>query len=277
MAQPLVSVVLTTRNRAHLLDKSIRSVFSQTLADFEFIIIDDASSDLTAEVIDGWRSKDNRIKTFRNPVNFGIAKSMNRGLKLAQGKYLAVIDDDDPWATREKLARQVDFLEKNPDHAAVGGGMIVVNRDGKELFRYLQPRKDQDIRHTILFSNPMANATTMFRKSTAEKVGFYNEAIHSGADRDFWLKIGKVGKMYNLPEYLAYYTVAGQNSLFRDQRELFASSLSIIKRYKNDYPRYIPALMFNYFMYGYSLLPEPLRQALNMPLFYIKRKTFGRT
>lgn len=277
MVPPLVSVVMPTYNRAHLLDKAIGSVISQSFSDWELVISDDASKDHTQAIVEEWQRRDDRIRPLRNKVNLGLTKNYNNVMKAARGTYIALIDDDDQWLHPDKLKLQIEFLKSHANYVGVGGGMVVVDQEGKELFRYLQPETDAAIRKTILFSNSMANATTMFRKSAGEKVGFYNEAIHRGADRDFWLKMGKVGKLHNLSEYLAYYTVAGQNSLFKNQRELFGSSLAIIKRYKNDYPNYLPALAFNAGMYAYSFLPESLRQLINMPLFYIKRKTFGRT
>lgn len=276
MTGPLVSIILPTYNRSSFLERAIESVLDQSYSNWELIISDDASEDQTPEICRSWQAKDRRIVYIRGEKNVGIAGNINRALRVARGKYAALLDDDDCWADSQKLEKQVNFLEKNPEYVGVGGGMIVRDATGKELFRYLQPETDSAIRKTMLFSNPMANSTMMFVRTAAEKVGFYDESINWGADRDFWLKMARIGKLHNLPEYFAYYTVSGQNSLFRNQRELFLSSLNIIKRYKKDYPYYFPALIFHYGLIIYSLLPSRLRTILNMPLYYLKRVTFGR-
>lgn len=275
MEKPIVSIILATRNRANLVQKSIQSVISQSFKDWELIVIDDASEDETPKVIKEWQEKDKRIIYLRNEVQSGISKTSNKGLRQARGEYIAIIDDDDYWAINDKLERQVKFLDQHPDYVGVGGGLIVIDEKSKEKLRYLKPETDEAIRKKALFANPMANITTVFRKNAAEKVDFYDESFSYAADWEFWLKMGRAGKLYNFPDYFAYYLMTGQNTSFVEQRKHFKNGLRIIKRYKNDYPGFQIATILVGMQYIYSLLPFLIRQHLNPFFSRIKKIIFS--
>jgi glycosyltransferase involved in cell wall biosynthesis len=272
--EPLVSILVATYNRAHLIGCAIESALKQKYSNWEIIVCDDASTDNTEKVIEKWQKKDKRIKYIKSKKNQGIANNSNMGLYLAKGKYIAILDDDDRWIDENKLNRQVDFLEKNPDYVGCGGGVIVVNGSDKELYRYLKPETDQEIRKVALFSNPMANTTTLFRLTAAKKVGYYNKTMSYSADKDFWLKMGLIGKLYNFPEFFAKYLMTGENTSIKKIRPHFKSSLLITKRYKNKYPNYLPALIFNYFQYFYSFIPSVIRRRIHKTLARGKRLLF---
>jgi len=274
MSSPLVSVVLPTYNRAHLVGKAIESVLVQTMRDLELIIVDDASTDETLTVLSEWKAQDPRISIVRHEKNSGISKALNSGFRAAQGAYCAVIDDDDRWLVPNKLERQTDFLSRNPEYAGTGGGVVVINRNGKELFRYLKPETDEAIKRSMFFSNPIANATAVFRRSAGERAGFWDETISHGADREFWMHLGTFGKLYNFQDYFASYTIAGQNNLFRHQRVMYRCILDFFPRYKHIYPRFWAGMLLHYGIYAYSLLPDRVRALLSMPLFYLKKKVF---
>ncbi len=264
-----VSIILSTYNRAHLIERAIQSVVEQNFSDWELIVVDDASTDNTEEVI-----KKYNVIYSKAPENIGIARNSNRGLRMAKGEYIAIIDDDDAWIDKNKLAKQVEFLDKNSGYVATGGGIVVVDKDGKEMFRYLKPETDEKIRDKMLFDNTMANSTTVFRRSAAEKVGWYDEGLRYSADRDFFLKLGLEGKLYNFPEYFANYTMAGQNTSIVKMREHLRSSLMVMKRYKSNYPHYPLAIIINRIQYAYAFLPSFLRQFLHTFLARLKRVIF---
>lgn len=272
--EPLVSVLIATYNRSHLIDQAIKSVLMQSYKNWEIIVADDASNDETQKVVAIWQKKFPRIKYARSKRNQGIAKNSNMGLKLAQGKYIAILDDDDQWADKNKLKIQVEFLEKNPQYVGCGGGIIVIDHRHKELYRYLKPETDEKIRKYMLFSNPMANTTTIFRQESGKKIGFYDVSLRYSADRDFWLKLGKIGKLYNFPRYFAYYLMSGNNTSIKKIRPHLKNSLMITKRYKDDYPNYQKAIIINYFQYYYSFMPCFLRKPLHAFLVKVKRKLF---
>lgn len=268
---PQVTVLMATYNRSHLISRAIQSVLDQSFKDWELIIADDGSTDNTPDVVGKWASYESRIVYVRSEENVGISKNYNRGLRIAKGEYVAIIDDDDSWCDTDKLKKQVEFLDRNPSYVGCGGGVIVIDSSGKELYRYLKPEKDEEIRKFMLFSNPMANSTTMFRLSEARKVGLYDETTRYAGDRDFWLKIGLLGKLYNFPEYFSYYTMSGDNTSIVKMKPHLKASLIIMKRYKGKYPNYFLALLFNEIQYFYSFLPMSVKKLVHRFLARLKR------
>ena len=259
-----------------LIARAIRSVQEQTFKDWELIVADDGSTDNTPLVVRKWQMKEPRIVYTRSDINQGISKNYNRGLKMAKGEHIAMIDDDDPWLDKEKLKKQIEFLDENNDYVGCGGGVIVVDEGGKELYRYLKPKEDGEIRKYMLFSNPMANSTTLFRRTAGEKVDWYDESTRYAGDRDFWLKMGLVGKLHNFPEYFALYTMNPRVSTsIAKIRPHLKASLAIMKRYRGKYPYYLPALALNTIQHWYAFLPANVRGVLHASLARLKRRIAG--
>lgn len=272
---PKVSVLLATYNRAEFLGRAIESVQAQSFKDWEIIVADDGSSDDTPKIIKKWQEKEPRIVYLRSETNRGISKNYNSGFRVMRGEYAAMIDDDDYWCDKDKLAKQVKFLDENPEYVGCGGGVIVVDTSGRELYRYLKPEKDEEIRERMLFSNPMANSTTMFRLKAAREVGFYDETKLYASDRDFWLKMDLIGKLYNFPEYFSYYTMTGNNVSILNIRTHLRESFNFVRRYKNKYPHYFLAFLFNLVQYLYSFLPKFIRKRIHYFLARLKRRVVG--
>ncbi len=270
--EPIVSVVIPTYNRVKLLDRAIRSVLKQGFQDWELVVIDDCSTDETPQILANWAKHDPRIRVFRNEKNNypDISKTLNRGLNESKGKYIARLDDDDYWFDREKLKKQVEFLEGHPDYVLCGGGVIVIDGSEKELFRYLKIENDKDIRSRALFANPFSHTTTLYLKKAAQKVGGYGDWRYA-EDWDLWLKLGEIGKMYNFQEYFTCYLMAGQSKSFIHQKPQSKMILEIIKRHKNTYPNFWKAYLFNLSQYIYSFLPLFLRKRLHPFLSSFKR------
>ena len=129
----LVSILLPAYNGSKRIEGAIRSVIGQTYTNWELLVIDDGSIDKTAEIVDNFTKNDTRIKYIKNEFNLGIQKTLNYGLRESKGEYIARIDDDDIWCDKEKLNKQVDFLNTNPKCVLVGTGVIIVDKDNKEL------------------------------------------------------------------------------------------------------------------------------------------------
>jgi len=276
MPNPKVSVLIATYNRANLINRAIQSVLEQTFKDWEIIIADDGSTDNTAEVIKEWQAGDSRIKYARSEHLGRISKISNFGLREAKGEYIAILDDDDYWATPDKLKEQVKFLDKNPEYVGCGGGYIVIDENGKEKSRFLKPERNEEIRQHALIANPMANPTTMFRRSAVEKIGFYDETMPQFADWDFWLKMGLVGKLYNFREYFACYQMWEGGMSFLKQKDNARSALRIIRRYKNQYPGFLKALFSVYSYTAYAYLPMSVKKPFNSALSRLKKFIFSR-
>ena len=272
---PRVSIIIPTYNRVDMLEKAIESVFAQSYTDWELIIIDDASTDETEERMKKLAISDKSVNYMRIPkiVGKGISEYLNIGLRNSKGEYIARIDDDDYWCHKHKLKMQVDFLDNNPEYVVVGGGVILVDENGEELFKYLKKETDEEIRNFALFSNPFTHATVMFRKSVAMKLGGYKSLKHV-EDMELWLRMGKVGKLYNFKEYFITYMTAGQNKSFQQQRENSRTVVDVVKMHKNDYPNFYKAFILNYTQYLYSYLPMFFKKHLQSFMYYLKRKNF---
>jgi glycosyltransferase involved in cell wall biosynthesis len=268
---PRISIVMGTFNRAHMIGRAIEALRRQTFSDWELIIADDASSDDTPGTVRAWADREPRIVSLRNDVNQGISRNYNRALSLARGEFIAMLDDDDVWCVVDKLERQVGFLESHPDYVGCGGGLVVVDPDGHELYRYLKPQTHQQIREMMLFSNPMANSTTLFRRSAGEQVGWYDGSMRYSGDRDFWMKMALVGKLYNFPEYLGYYTKGTHNTSILHIKPHLKASLMLTSRYRREFPHYLPALALNYAQYWYAFLPPGVQRSTHTSVVRVKR------
>lgn len=272
---PVVSIVMPTYNRVDMLEKAIESVFDQSFQDWELIIIDDASTDDTEKRMTALHEKEERVNYMRIPriTGKGISEYLNIGLRNARGKYIGRIDDDDVWCHKDKLKLQVKFLDENPDYVVVGGGVILVDDKGDELFRYLKKETDKEIRSFALFSNPFTHATVLFRKDVALELGGYKNIKHV-EDMELWLRMGKIGKLYNMKEYFITYMTAGQNKSFLEQRENSRTVVDVVKMHGKDYPNFNKAFLLNYTQYMYSFLPVFFKKRLQSFMYYFKRKNF---
>jgi len=269
---PKVSVVITSWNRSKFIGKSIQSVIDQTLEDWELIFIDDGSTDNTKEVVAEYIRKDSRIKYFQINHVGRISVVSNVALREAKGEFIAILDDDDWWIDEEKLEKQVKFLDEHRDYIACGGWFITVDAEGEEILKIKKPEDNESIRHIALFANPIANSTAMFRR----EVGIYDETLRQFADWDFWLKIGKKGKLYNFHEYFLAYRMWNEGSSFVHQKENARAAISIVSRYRFDYPGFLKALVLVRLYWFYSMLPLFVRRPINRFLSQIKKRIFSK-
>lgn len=273
MPVPKVSVIMCTRNRARFLERSYLSVRVQTLDRWELIIADDGSSDETPEVVRKIAASDSRVISLRNDLpRYTIAEASNWAISKATGKYIAVVDDDDAWADPAKLQKQVEFLELNSEYVGCGGGLILVDQNQRETGRVLQPETDAGIRQLALFSSPIANSAGVFRYDAAAAIGFYDISCTQFADWDFWLRMGRVGKLYNFQEYFLYYTRWAGGSSAKNAWKSARIAPSIVQRYRRDYPNFPRALLCAYALKAYSRLPAAIRTSSSSFVARLKRR-----
>src|SRR3989344_5200202 len=176
MKTPLVSIIMPAYNGAEWIKSAILSVLPQSFADFEFIIINDDSSDNTEEIVTAFTKYDKRIKYIKNEHNLGVQKTRDIALSISLGEYIAEIDQDDEWLDKDKLKKQIEFLENNKDYVLIGTGVIVVDEKGKEIFRHINPELDKNIRREILKKNCFFHSSVVFRKNIALECGGYSES-----------------------------------------------------------------------------------------------------
>ena len=271
----LVSIIMTTRNHGGYISRSIESATAQSLQDFELIIVNDSSTDDTDAVVTSWLANDRRIVYLKNETNLSVAKSFNKAMAVVRGRYIARLDSDDAWIGKDKLSRQVKFLEAHPDHVAVGGGMVVVDPAGRELFRYLKAETDEAIRAHALVTNPMANSTSVCRTDAVRAIGLCNEAMEYNEDWDFWLRMGRLGKLHNLPDYLSYYTMTGRNKSMVYLRQHTCAAIRVIWRFRKDYPNFTRGALVNSAQLCYAFIPFPIRISINPFFSKLKKKLAG--
>jgi glycosyltransferase involved in cell wall biosynthesis len=251
----------------------MESVLSQTFSDWELIVINDGGSDETGSVVKKYIENDSRIIYLENETNLGIQKTLNRGIKEAKGEYIARIDDDDEWIDKDKLKKQIEFLLNNPEYALIGTGVIVVNENKVELTRYLLPSTDEKIRNDLLCKNNFIHSSVVFRKAVALRCGGYSESegTRNVEDYDLWLKIGIVGKMYNIPEYSVFYMARKGSVSSKNRTNQLRKDINLSKRYKNQYPNYFRALIMGYarlIFYGF-LVEVPI---IRVPILALKNR-----
>jgi glycosyltransferase involved in cell wall biosynthesis len=202
MKKPLVSVVMTAYNAQEFLNIAIDSILLQTYKNFEFIIIDDGSTDHSGSIIKAYEDK--RIK-YIHQKNQGQASALNKGIGIARGEYIARMDADDiSYPTR--LERQVDFLEAKKNIAMVGAGHDFIDEDSGIFAQAYYLTRSQDIKMEFLVRNPFAHATVMIRREVLNSVGGYdpNQPIE---DYELWWRVARKYEVANMPEMLLGYRV----------------------------------------------------------------------
>ncbi|HEX6159399.1 MAG TPA: glycosyltransferase [Thermoanaerobaculia bacterium] len=199
-SRPAISVVMPVRNGEAFLAEAIASIFTQTERDLELIVIDDASTDRTPQILE--TVDDNRLRVLRNDRRRGIAGSCNRGLAVARGAYVARMDADD-IALPHRLATQRAFLEVHP-HIALCGTWVRMFGDGDTRDRKLEADPER-MRCTLLLYNTLSHPTAMWRRGDFPLT--YDETFENSEDYDLWSRASHRVGIANVPEILLLYRV----------------------------------------------------------------------
>ena len=276
MEEPRVSIVMPTYNRQEILERAVKSVLDQTFRQWELIVVNDASTDVTKEFLDGLAHTDARVRPVHHIKNNypDISGTLNEGLKIARGGYIARLDDDDYWCDNDKLKKQVVFLDANQDCVIAGGGVIVVDENDKERFRYLKSETDAEIRPKALRVNPFAHSTVVFRRDAALAVGGYG-GFKNAEDWDLWLRMGLRGTFYNFQEYFVRYRMTVENKTFVFKRSQAKEILKTMRSHRTEYSGYWKASMVGMLQYIYSYLPLVIRRPMYGFSLAMKQKLFS--
>lgn len=199
---PAISVVMPAYNAEKYLREALDSILAQTFTDFEFIIINDGSTDSTREIIQSY--DDPRIVYLENEVNSGICVTLNKGLDAACGRYIARMDSDD-ISLPHRLATQYAWMEKHPD-IAVSGSDVEVFGDGIKPYCFTQQHNADDCSAGLLFSCCFAHPTVIWRKEVISKSGVkYKNEYKGFEDFRLWWDIAHFGRLANIPQPLLRY------------------------------------------------------------------------
>lgn len=225
-----VSVVMPVFNGERFLAESIESILNQTYQDFDFIIVDDGSTDRSLSIISSYGSQDSRITFFTNSENKGISYSTNLGISHVQSPYIALMDQDD-ICFPHRFEKQVEFLSLHPDISVLGANSVVVHKDGSARNRKTIVTSPGLIRWGLLFTNQIQNPTVMMRSDIFSDASIRYEDYAPSQDYQLWLKICDKYQFSNLAEPLIYRRLHDQNATNRIEQGETPSRITIRKEY----------------------------------------------
>jgi glycosyltransferase involved in cell wall biosynthesis len=233
---PLISVILPVFNAEMTIAVAIESILSQSFRDFELILIDDGSKDQTLKVIEPYVGKDSRIVLLKNPQNMRLARSLNRGIEVARGKYLARMDADD-YSYPDRLEKQFRYMEAHPEIGVSGGTMEVVDSLDRvtSIRRYFL--EDGEIRKNIFYFSPFCHPAIIIRKSVIDKVGGFIHEYNPAEDYELYFRIGKISHFGNLNDTLLRYKILETSMTGKQTWSMEKKSIQIRWLYFNS-PEY---------------------------------------
>lgn len=203
MIGPAISVVLPVYNGAADVKKAVESVLAQTFTDFELIIINDGSKDQSASVLEGIH--DSRIRLFHQD-NAGLAATLNRGIEMARGRYIARQDQDD-LSLPQRFEKQFNYMEANPKCGLLGTWADIWVGDVPSGRFHKHPTDHASLRFELLFNNPFVHSSVMLRRSMVAKVRGYttDRSRQPPEDYELWSRMARFCEVANLPEHLLVY------------------------------------------------------------------------
>ena len=229
ISEPKVSVLMPVYNGEKYLRQSIDSILGQTFTDFEFLIINDGSTDASVALIESYN--DPRIRLMHNETNLKLIRTLNEGIKLARGQYIARMDCDDISAP-DRLSKQVAFMEAYPEIGVLGTNICVMDSDGKPNFKVSFPEKHHVLCWNLSFYCPVCHPSVLVRKGALVTAGGYDQEMLHVEDYELWYRLSKKTKLANMPDVLLYLrkhqsSVCSANALLHSENALKVNQLII--------------------------------------------------
>jgi glycosyltransferase involved in cell wall biosynthesis len=259
-------VVTTVYNGERYADRAIPGILAQTFHDFEYILVDDGSTDRTPEILRELADRDPRVRVF-SPGRLGLAAAANYGIAQARSEYVARQDFDDR-SYPDRLRLQVEFLDANPDVGVVGGYYVLVDENRHERYVRMAPTDHSTIVTSMARSIPFANTLVAFRRRAWEEAGGYPE-VADLEDLLLWLKVAKLGWRFgNIPERLGEHYVHPSSFFHRTfkyadrQRNLARVQAQVVRELG------LPAWMYLFALgrYAYAYCPTRLKRVMRRTL-----------
>ena len=226
---PTVSALMPVYNAEPYLAEAVESILGQTFADFEFLVVNDGSTDRSGAILERYAARDRRIRLTSRP-NTGYTVALNQLLDLASGEFVARMDADDV-ALPQRLERQVDYLRAHRDVVCVGSAVQFIDGAGRFL-RNAHPGMDHEaIQQRALAGDcPLNHPSIMMRRAAVQAVGGYHPEFEPAEDLDLWLRLGEVGRLTNLPEVLMKYRQHARSFSEQHQRlQLERSAAAVLE------------------------------------------------
>ena len=222
---PKISIVMAAYNEELTISKAIDSICAQTFNDWELIIIDDGSTDSTADVVRRYIDKDSRIRFVRNKTNMKLPTSLNKGIRLAKADLIARADADD-INLPERLAKQFAFMQAHPEVDVLGTGAYLLDATGKRINAVLLQQTHENFEKLPLIKTHFFHPSVMIRRRFFEVAGYYNTSFLRAEDKELWLRGLNLGCRYaNLEEPLIEYST---NEYSRKWRSIMSRTLSLL-------------------------------------------------
>ena len=221
--RPELSIVMTVFNGESFVGEAVSSMLTQTYQDFELVIVDDGSTDRTPQVLSALEKRDHRIRVI-SQRNYGIARANNNACEVARGRYLARLDHDD-ISLPDRLRLQMDFLEKNPNAAVLGGAIEVIDSRGNAVYGVQYPTNHAQILRELPHRACFAHSAVTMRRDAFMAVGKYREQFAPGEDYDLWLRFSEQYQMANLSEIIIQHRIHTDSYSFLNVDEHAVSTL----------------------------------------------------
>jgi glycosyltransferase involved in cell wall biosynthesis len=210
---------------------AIESIINQTYSDWEMIIVNDGSTDQTASIVQKYSDANNRIKLISNKESVGQAIARNTAVEQSTGKYLAILDADDV-AMPDRIEVQVDYLDKNPEIAAIGGHAEIIDAKGSTLGIKRKALNIDAIRFSLLLQNQFIHSTMMIRRDVFDTFGGYNNAFLYAEDYDLWSKILEKNIILNIDKIVSKFRIqpGSVTSMSATQKVQLRNNMVIVYR-----------------------------------------------
>lgn len=228
----------------HVFVKSaIESVRLQTFKDWEMIIVDDASTDETPNVIKNIKKEDKRIKSYRIRINKGAPMCLNKGIALSSGEFIARIDSDDIWTNKYKLEKQLQAIRNNPKLVFIGTWAKVIGINNNEIFCLNYPTDYLTIKDQMLKHNCFISSSILIQRNFFEKTRGYGTSGRYAEDYGLWMQLGRMGEFANIPKYMTGYRINPKGISQTKYKGQINATLRLIKENRRFYPHYLQAFL----------------------------------
>ena len=225
---PKISVVMSVYNGERYLKEAIDSILNQTFTDFEFLIVNDGSTDASLEIIQS--CQDERIRLINNEQNIGLTKSLNKAMSQARGEYIARQDADD-ISLPNRFEEQIKYFDQHPEVALLGTSVYKIDEQGKVVGRITVPAKPGG---NLLKANQFSHGSTMFKREVVDRLGGYDELFRYCQDYEFWGRIAKHYTVRNLTQPLYKLRFHGGNIRSQKRNESALYHLLAVRLVNNN-------------------------------------------
>jgi len=281
ISNPKISVLMSVYNDEEYLREAIESILNQTYDNFEFLIINDASTDSSRDIILSY--KDTRIRLIGNDKNIGLSKSLNKGIKLAKCEYIARMDADD-ISLPERLEKQFNFMELNPNVGVCGTWYKFL--DGSDTI-YKPPQKSEKIKLLLFLRNVIGHPTAMIRKKCLiENKIRYDGSMEKSQDYNLWVRLREYTEFYNLPDVCLLYrnhsdqistALKNEQDYYADKERLYQLNRLGINPTKSEWDIHKMICNETYHNIDFDLLENWIEKMVlsNKKCLYFKDKEFS--